>query len=65
MDWATLAVAAVAALSPILVVIIGRRAAKKVEEIHVLVNSRLEVALKEIALLEQELHRPAGKEPSE
>ena len=55
LDWLTLIVAAIAALSPILVVIIGRRAAKKVEEIHVLVNSRLDAALRQVDLREQAL----------
>lgn len=51
--WVVILVAVIAALPPTLVAILARRTtSKKLDEIHILVNSRLSEALDKIAVLE-------------
>ena len=57
-DFIPIAVAAVAGLPALLAVILShRQAGKKIEQVHVLVNSRLSEALDEIASLKVTLDR--------
>lgn len=62
MDFTLIAVAVIASVAPIATVLTARRAAKtavaakeQVEEIHVLVNSRLSAALEELDMARKAL----------
>ena len=57
-DYVPIAVAAVAGVPALVAVMLShRRAGRKIEEIHVLVNSRLSEALEEISTLKTTLDR--------